>query len=163
MPEDGNNVEKETSYVKLDEIRETNTTFALKGICNEGKVVDIGWRDFIIGYNYPETGQDEEAQKIGSTSDVKTIDKENAFCNWRVEGNMWRYKSSLSGTSPEAIEGWCILPTYTFTNKIPADTPEQKTGTDGVITWEETYTQVGRYTITIVVGNQVIEKTITVE
>lgn len=163
IPEDGNNVEKETSYVKLDEISETNTTFAFKGICNKGKVVDIGWRDFIIGYNYSETGQDEEIQKIGSTSDVKTIDKEGAFCSWRVEGNMWRYKSSLSGTSPEAIEGWCILPTYTFTNKLPADTPEQKTGTDGVITWETTYTQPGRYTITIVVGNQVIEKTITVE
>ena len=99
---DGNNVEKETSYVKLDEISETNTTFAFKGICNNGKVVDISWRDFIIGYNYSETGQDEEVQKIGSTSDVKTIDKEGAFCSWRVEGNMWRYKSSLSGTSPEA-------------------------------------------------------------
>ena len=157
------NKNKETDIVKLNGISETNTTFAFKGICHKGTVTDFGWRDFEIGYYYPKTEAYTLQQTINATTEgIQTINDENAFCKWQVEGGTWRYRSSVSGNAPEECTGWCILPAHHFT-KAPADTPEQKTGTDGVITWETIYTQTGRYTMTIVAGNQVIEKTITVE
>lgn len=155
---------KETNSILLTKLSETNTTFAFKGICYKGKVTDYGWRDFEIGYYYPKTEVYESQKTINANEDkdIQAIDNENAFCKWQIEGETWRYRTTKNGNASEECTGWCILPAYHFT-KAPADTPEQKTGTDGVITWETTYTQTGRYTITIVVGSQVIEKTITVE